>query len=222
MLRKQVKERFANILRGHKLTLYSFELNFGSSSESLLHAKYLLNPSFFFEFSSTEPNQETHFWVARCPGTDLLTRERLHYETLDEVVSAFQEWLLFVEVEDNVPDDLDSDIQKLKEQFFKELGKRIKEEDSFFTQEEAEDLTKRVDELERKLTELLQTHDQNAAALETVKKKIKEAKKDITTMPKRKWKFIGGGKILDAILAIAKSREGRKLISGGVSKLLGE
>jgi hypothetical protein len=217
MLRKDSLNKLLNILSSHALTIHSFTVTNDGSSDSLVKVIYKLNPNFFFNVSLSHNQQMV---VTRCPGPELVLSTASTTDGIEAVSRYLMSWLNAIVVEDEIPDNLDSDISKLKELFFRELGERVTSEDNFFTQEEASELIKRLDSLEAKLAALIADNAEKEGQVKKLKEKLRNAKSDIPKMTKRKWIFVGGGKVLDAILAIAKSREARKAIISGIAGYL--
>jgi hypothetical protein len=217
MFRKEVKEKILEVLKGSRLTEHAFEVKFAAQQgEDLVQIKYILFDA--FRFSAFRDGEE--FAVNRAPGNQLLSEERFQAETVARVLQLLESWVQAVETEDEVNPEIDSEVKKLKEAFFRDLGRHIKDESRHFTKEEADDLIERVDKLEQQIEQVMAAQKKSEYEVRSVKKLMQEAKKDTATMTKKKWLVVGGGKIFNALMSIATSKEGRKAIVDSVKGLL--
>jgi uncharacterized protein YdcH (DUF465 family) len=209
MFRKEIKERILGTLKDSRLTEHAFQVQFGSqSSEDLVQIRYVLRDSFRFRAFQTEDG----FSVLRAPGEQLLTEESFGASNAERVIQQLQYWLHAVEVEDEINPEIDSDVAKLKEAFFRDLSRHVKDENRHFTKEEADELISRIEKLEQQIETIMAGQNKSANEISAVKKQMRAAKQDASTMTKRKWLVVGGGKIFNALISIATSKEGRKAI----------
>ena len=218
MIRHPTREELLDILREHRLTIHAFETKFDVSKQVLFEAKYIFNTAFFFRITYF-PGRENSLQVEYCPNEELLDVRKSPAPTIAYCLSEMRHWLGFVEDEEQIP-ELNT-LEGVKEQFFKELGKHVKDDDTYFTKQEAADLIRRIDELEQKLKKFLETGDEATSEAKLLKRKFTGAREDVSTLTKKKWKIIGGGKLLDAIIAVANSKAGVAILKSGISTLLG-
>lgn len=221
MFRKEVKDRILRILSRSKLTEHAFQVKFADkASEPLVRIKYVLLESFSFTAGLSGDNH--NFWVTCAPGSQLVIEETSRAETIEEVISSLESWVSSVEVEDDVSADIDNDVSKLKEVFFRDLSRHVKDENRHFTKEEADELTARIEKLEQQIEQIMAQQKKSESEVRSVKRLMQDAKKDAGTLTKRKWLVVGGGKIFNALISIATSKEGRKAIVDSVKGYLGE
>ena len=217
MFRKEIKDRILDMLKDSRLTEHAFQVKFASQpNDDLVQIRYVLQDSFHFRAYQAE----NRFFVLRAPGDQLLTEESFEASTVEVVMRQVKIWLHAVEIEDEVSPEIDNDVAKLKEAFFKDLSRHIKDENRHFTKEEAEDLAARVDRLEQQIESIMAGQKKSESEVRAVKKQMQEAKKDASTMTKRKWLVVGGGKIFNALISIATSKEGRKALVDSVKGYL--
>ena len=219
MFRKEVKERVLHRLNYHVLTEHAFTVQFGADKNQLLRINYIFRAPFFFSVS--EANQRNTFMVKRAPSQHLLTEGLFSVEGVEEMFSQLDEWLSAIMQEENIDPQLETDLTKLKEQFFKNLGHHIKDEDRHFTKEEAQELTTRIDRLEEQLEEMASKQKKSETEIRNIKKTMNDAKSEANTLTKKRWIRVGGGKILNVLLSFGKSKEGQKLIGDFAGRLLG-
>jgi uncharacterized protein YdcH (DUF465 family) len=217
MFRKEVKEQIVSVLKRSHLTEHAFQVTFGNSSDKLVHISYVLLDSFYFEASLISKGS---YWVNRAPGDQLLTEQVYSVDSIDGIIYQLGQWLQSVETEDGINSEADEEVDKLKEIFFRDLARHIKDENRHFTKEEADDLFARVEKLEQQIEKILTGQKKSATEVQSVKNLFQEAKKDAGKMTKKKWLVVGGGKIFNALLSIAKSKEGRTAIADSVKGLL--
>lgn len=220
MFRKEIKDSIIEKLKRSPLTEHAFSIKFAETeADELVHIRYVLRESFRFSVHRHIPRG---FEVTRAPGNHLLGDETGIVETVSDMLLQLQIWLEAVASEDEIDPNIDSDVGKLKEAFFRELGRHVKNENVHFSREEVDDLASRVDALEQKLEQIMRDQKRSTEDVQSIKKLMKEAKKDAGAMTKRKWLIVGGGKLLNALLTVATSKDGKKLIVDSVRGLLGD
>ena len=218
MFRKEVKTRILDVVKDSPLTEHAFHVDFGGGDGVILHIHYVLNNQFYFGVTQSSENKV--FEIRRAPGNELLTEETHFANSVDNLIHQVQRWLQAVESEDEVGSESDNDLDKLKQTFFRDLARHVKDESRHFTQEEANDILERIEKLEQQMEHVLTSQKKSTSEIQSVKKLFKEAKKDTGTMTKKKWLVVGGGKIFNALLSIATSKEGRKVVADSVRGLL--
>jgi hypothetical protein len=140
---------------------------------------------------------------------------------VEAVFNHLGQWLAAIAEEENIDPQLDANLLKLKEEFFRNLGNHVKDENNHFTREEADELTKRIDRLEEALEKFAKDNKKSDAEIAKIKKTMGDAKQEVGTLPKNKWLRVGGGKILNALFSFGRTKEGQKLIGEVTERLLG-
>ncbi len=214
MFRKEVKSRVMEILNESRLTEHAFRVIFGDPD--LVTVKYILREDFSFAASYSKEG----FIVIRLPGEELLIEEMTRVNTVDEILNKLAEWIRFVQTEDEVGPEIDTEVSKLKEVFFRDLARHVSDENVHFTKTEAEELSAKVEKLEQQIEQLMAAQKAADSEVRKVKKLFRDAKTDVETMTKKKWLVVGGGKIFNALISIGRSREGRKALVDSVKGLL--
>jgi hypothetical protein len=220
MFRKEIKERIAEVFSRSNLTEHAFRVDFAKNGvEKLMKVKYVLREAFHFDVTHVEKG---NFLIEYAPGKELLTEETYYVDSVQGVINQLAGWIEAVEAEDGLGSDDEVEVAKLKELFFSHLVQHVKDENRHFTKTEADDLISRLEKLEEQMERVMAGQKKSDAEIKSVKKLVQESKKDVGNMTKKRWLVVGGGKIFNALVSIAKSKEGRIAITDTVKGFLGD
>jgi hypothetical protein len=83
------------------------------------------------------------------------------------------------------------------------------------------ELTKKLEDLETKLNELVGKHELTEENLAALREAISNAKDDLPNLPKQVWYRVAAAKIATTTKQVIKSKEGRSIAYEGAKKMLG-
>ena len=90
-----------------------------------------------------------------------------------------------------------------------------------FDYAEIADLTKKLEDLETKLNELVGKHELTEESLIALREAISNAKEDLPNLPKQVWYRVAAAKIATTTKQVITSKEGRSIAYEGAKKMLG-
>lgn len=191
----------------------AFEIAFPESGELLYVAK-LQNTNYFFSFTDDGV-------VRSRPGNNVLEHAEQGI-SLDLSLQYLTTWVGFVHDELSVvlPGELGvDDILELLKKF---SGSQDTENATArFDYAEVVDLTKKLEELEAKLNELVGKHELTEKSLTALREAISNAKEDLPNLPKQVWYRVAAAKIATTTKQVITSKEGRSIAYESAKKMLG-
>ena len=191
----------------------AFEIAFPESGELLYVAK-LQNTNYFFSFTADGV-------VRSRPGNNVLEHAEQGI-SLDLSLQYLTTWVGFVHDELSVVLPGELGVEDILELLKKFSGSQDTENASArFDYAEVVDLTKKLEELEAKLNELVGKHELTEESLTALREAISNAKEDLPNLPKQVWYRVAAAKIATTTKQVVTSKEGRSIAYESAKKMLG-
>lgn len=190
-----------------------FEITFPESGELLYVAK-LQNTNYFFSF--------TDDGVVRSRPENNVLEHAEQGISLDLSLQYLTTWVGFVHDELSVVLPGESGVDDILELLKKFSGSQDTENATArFDYAEVVDLTKKLEELEAKLNELVGKHELTEESLTALREAISNAKEDLPNLPKQVWYRVAAAKIATTTKQVITSKEGRAIAYESAKKMLG-
>lgn len=220
-------------------TLDDFQVELPESGSILLKIffKYNTNYKFIvFEKSESETiniKEGSHFmpsvreekrkWVTtyliEAPAEFKAVDEE-EISSLDRVPKKIPEWCANIHKELSTSISTDNNFEKFREEIEDLIRNNAGDETTKFNPDEIENLAKKIDSLYEKFEELKEQNLLNETELRKVKEQLETVKSSTKTYPKGLWARITSNRIIKIMTDVAKSKEGRELITDSVKELL--
>lgn len=216
-LRKTVQREVLDELDSSIYTSEDFSVVFGDpdNQENLISITFQHDKNYKFYVSKTG----SYYSVTRTPGQ--ITEEEVSYfDHFKDTLDIIQSWCGEIRNELKAGAPIYSEVDKLRELI---EGHISSENDSNeeFSVEEINNLRQKFEELQERVEQLEKDKIITETQLNEFSSGLKQINEDIEYYPKDTWVKTASNKLVKIILAIGKSKEGRKIISGGAKKLLG-
>ena len=111
-------------------------------------------------------------------------------------------------------------IDDLTDAFQESMDESIDEPESYFDENEKDELTKKLDELQARVSDIESQLDISPEETAKIQKVIEKSKSNLKVYPKGVWYKTTGTKIIKVMTGILKTSEGRKFIADMTKKLL--
>lgn len=214
--------------------LEDFKCDFPEQGSVLFKATFIAYPSFSFTvYESTQggamavmlnnPFDEVKS-VIKCsmsPGV-YKNEETSKHEDFNSATSEIYTWLgnirnelvaLKVESQNSEEDDIFTGFESY-------LDEPVEKPDEFFSSEEANDIKRKLEELQRRVLELEEAQQISQDDKDSINKVIEKTKSDVDVYPKGVWIKTAGNKILRTFKRIVKNKESRDLFIDVMKKLI--
>ena len=160
-----------------------------------------------------------YYRTTRTPGQ--LTEEEIsNFREFNELLKIIPEWCREIRNELKAGAPIYNEIDALRETIESHISSSSSESDDFSV-EEINDLRKKFDELQERVEQLEKDKIITEKQLAEFTQGLSQIDEDIEFYPKATWIKTTANKLTKIVLAIGKSKEGRKIISDGARKLLG-
>lgn len=147
--------------------------------------------------------------------------EQITHEDIDSAIRRVSSWVA------SIRDDLihsratvRSTIDQLTENFQKSIDENIDDPDSYFEENEEDDIKRKLDELQERVTEIESRLNITPEETKKIQNVIDKSKADLKHYPKGVWYKTSGTKILKTLKAALKTKEGREIIADVAKNLL--
>lgn len=154
------------------------------------------------------------------PGEYKNTEIKIH-DDIDSAIRRISSWVRNIRedivnsrsvVRDTI-DDLTNDFQK-------RMDENINDPEAYFDEDEKDELTKKLDELQARVSEIESKLDITPEETAKIQKVIDKSKLNLKVYPKGVWYKTTGTKIIKVMSSILKTSEGRNFIADMAKKLL--
>ena len=215
-LRQTVKRDIIDRLDTTHFTSEDFIVTFGSVEDfdSFIKITFKHNENYTFEVSAYEHS----YFVAMKPG-EIYDESTLELNSLDGILEEIPKWSNEVRNELKAGGSVYEQIDSLRDIITEQLN--IQNEDEEFSVEEINTLKSKFQELENRVRQLEKDKIITESQLSDFTSGIEQVSEDIEFYPKKTWLKTAPNKIVKLVVAIGKSKEGRKLLSDGAKKLFG-
>lgn len=216
-LRLTIRNEFIERLDSTCFTAEDFEVVFGDTNmgHPLIGITFSHNDKFNFK---VRQGASGGFSINMKPG-EFTEEDNETVSSLNEVKILLSKWAMEVRNELKADGTIFSEIDKLRDLISEQLGQQTDEEE--FSVEEINTLRKKFSDLEDRVTQLEKDKVITEKQLAEFTNGIEQVSDDIEYYPKKTWLKTAPNKIVNLVVAIGKSKEGRKAIADGARKLLG-
>jgi septation ring formation regulator EzrA len=216
-LRKTVQREVYDIINSSIFTSDDFEVTFGDpdTNEYLIVIKFNYNKTFSYYIDK----QHNAYEVTQTPG-DITEEEITRYKKFEDALDNIPVWCTEIRNELKAEQPIYSELDNLKqmvENHFICSGST----DNEFTVEEINDLKRKFEDLQARVSELEKDNIITESNANDIQKGLQRVKEDVEFYPKETWIKTSSNKIVNLFVTIAKSKEGRKVLTDGGRKLLG-
>lgn len=215
-LRQTVKREVLDKLDSTHFTSDDFEVVFGEAEDfaNLIEISFKYDENFVFQVML----METQYYITMKPG-EMFDEGSSVKKSLEEVLGEIVKWSGEVKNELKAGGKVYEKLGELRDLISEQLGSQS--DDDEFSVEEINDLKKKFQELEQRVIQLEVDKVITEKQLAQFKDGIEQVSEDIEYYPKETWLKTAPNKLVKLVVAIGKSKEGRKLITDSARKLLG-
>ena len=215
-LRLTIKNEFYESLDSTCFTAEDFKVVFGDSQagERLIDITFAHDDRFNFQVKK----EVGWFYIDMKPG-EITEQDDAQVTSLDQVMGLLPKWAMEVRNELKAGGTVFDEIDKLRDLIGEQLGNQTGEEQ--FSVEEINSLRQKFRDLEERVVQLEKDKIITEKQLVEFTSGIEQVSDDIEYYPKKTWLKTAPNKIVKLVVAIGKSKEGRKIIAEGARKLLG-
>jgi len=233
-LRNSIIEQVLDYLEYSDFCTEDFDIKFPDSGNVLAEIVFKSMPQYSFILDETlsggsmatmllisgQSNGKMVIRTIEEPGEYKNTETQIH-DAIDSAIQRISSWVI------NVRDDIINSravvratIDDLTDDFQKRMDESIDEPESYFDEDEKDELTKKLDELQARVSEIESKLDITPEETAKIQKVIDKSKSNLKVYPKGVWYKTTGTKIIKVMTGILKTSEGRKFIADMTKKLL--
>lgn len=220
ILRKTVQREVLDSLDGTIFTKDDFNVTFGDSSANqyIIFIKFIHGEAYDYGIYRGLLGFNYVFYVDRRPG-DTEEKQTYQYATLAEALAGINSWCIEIRNELKASTPIYKEIDNLKEIIFKHIAGEEKEGE--FSVEEIQNLKEKFSQLEKRIEELEREKIISTTQAKEIKDGVSRVTEDLEYYPKETWLKTAANKLVNMVIAVGKSKEGREVLKGGAKKLLG-
>lgn len=215
-LRKTIQRQIIDALDSTFFTADDFVIDFDNEkgSGTLIEIDFAHDHSFSFKVYDSERS----YFVEVRPGK-IADEDNLEVSSIEEILNAISNWANEVRHELKAIGPQFEKIESLK----KYVKEHIQVDDTGdeFSVNEINELRKKFKELEGRVVKLEQDKIITETQLKAFQDGVRQISSDVEYYPKKTWLKTAPNKLVQLVVAIGKSSEGRKVIADGARKLLG-
>jgi len=184
---------------------------------TLLTVTFVHRPEFTFTVAE---DHNFKVLITRSPGEYKQTEKNL-YESLNLVPDALIRWTVTIrdELRSTIP--IYSELDELRQTVEDHIKEHVGNPQQRFTEEEAEELGRKLDELTAKFQMMEEQNELTRQEVERLDGEIENLKINLSSYPKGVWYKTAAAKIWQAVSSVAASKESRLLLAQAAQKMLG-
>ncbi len=216
-LRKTIQREVMDVLDSSIYTADDFEVTFGDpdSNEYLITINFKHDTNFNFRVD----HDSGYYITTRTPG-QITEEETHHFGSFSDPLGIIHEWCREIRNELKAGAPVYNEIDNLRDMIEGHISGSSSESEDFSV-EEINDLRRKFDELQKRVEQLEKDKIITEKQLNEFTQGLNQIDEDIEYYPKQTWVKTATNKLTKIVLAIGKSKEGRKVITESARKLLG-
>lgn len=215
-LRKTIQKQVLDNLDNTFFTSDDFIVDFENSKGygRLIDIEFAHDVSFKFQVYENE----SRFRVVMQPG-EIADQDDILLESIKDILKEIWNWANEIRYELKANGPRIDQVEILK----KYIREQIKVDDTSeeFSVSEINELRRKFKELEERVVKLEQDKIITESQLKNFQKGIQQVSSDVEYYPKKTWLRTAPNKLVQLLVAIGKSSEGRKILADGARRLLG-
>lgn len=219
MLRKTVIRELKDVLNKSVFTLDDFSLTLEAVGEEdadfLFGLVFIHDTAFDYQVRSAVEG----IWASRSPG-DITNSEDRRIGDWSDCLCDVDDWCSEIREELKASNPIYSEIDEIRNLIEKQLNVDASDEEEFSVSE-INDLLRKFEELKTRVESLEQDQIITKKQLEEFNSGVNQVKEDLQVYPKTTWYKVATNKLVNTVVSIAKSKEGRDLLATGANKLFG-
>jgi len=186
-------------------------------SDALLLVTFRHSPA--FKFTATETYKGELF--ATCSPGAYKATERVQLNTLAELPDLVLNWSRNVRDELRTTVPVYSELDALRETIEKHINEHIESPETPFSNDEAEELRAKLDELAEKFQQMQEHNELTQQEVNRLNQEITAIKANLAAYPRGVWYKTAANKIWIAVSKVGTSKESRQVLAQAAQKLLG-
>ncbi|GBG14645.1 uncharacterized protein NMK_2244 [Novimethylophilus kurashikiensis] len=219
-LRESTKKKIFEMLEKSYFTSSSFSLQFVEDSNPFLTIAFIPEKKFSYSISEPAGYNSNGYISDEAPGVHIETGERYKHENLSAALKAIGPWIERILEDYRSKNPVIDEFEAFRKALCEQINEHIHDKDSHFTENEAEALRTRLDELNEKLKQIWEKSEITAQKLKEAEQEIERIKNDIAIFPKGVWYQVAGSKLVSAVKKVMGSAEGRQFALETAKKFL--
>ena len=230
-LKKSVIAKILQRLDAGKFTQYDFEVAFPDAGKTLVTIHFKSDEKYHFSINEeatvmsiaasavSTGRSELVPTTVESPG-DAKAVEKNYCQSLATAINRIDAWT------SNIYDDLRTrsielkEIDQLRKQIEEHFTDHLNDPDEFFSAEEADHLTSRLNTLLKSFEKLQAEHKITQESLDEVRKDIERIKESATEVPKGVWAAMAKNRFVIIAKRVFTSPEGREFALAAAKRLL--
>jgi methyl-accepting chemotaxis protein len=218
MLRAAARQQVTSVLEESFFGLANYAVQFLDTDKNIVVIRFL--PEMRFRFVVQRPDSDGDFQITETPGERFTTPEIHYTKDLESVLSRLAAWAKRLREEVIAANPFARELSAFKEQIEKRLSDMGEELEGFFTNEEAADLTNRLDSFAKKLEELAAKNTELEALVGTLRSALTDLTSSVEVVDRKTWYRMSAGRLLSGLKSIVTSKEARELALEAAKKIL--
>ncbi len=220
VLRKTVQREVFDTLDGTIFTKDDFNVSFGNSDENqfIIYIKFVHDPTYDYGIYRRALGFTEFYFTERRPG-DIEEKQTYQFSSLGDALAGIDSWCIEIRNELKSSTPVYKEIDELKEIIFEHILSENKNGE--FSVEEISSLRAKFSELEKRISDLEKDRVITENQSKEIKEGISRVTEDLEFYPKETWMKTASNKLVNLVVAIGKSKEGRNVLEQGAKKLLG-
>jgi len=218
--RKTIQRELLQALDDSPFTSDDFDIYYEAKDENSKELDVFVRFKHQYDFVYSVYNHDSYWPIIRSPGK-VQDSEYFQFDTFDKVLKDISEWAVEVRHELKAQQPIYAEIDALKELIEAQIRSSIDVSDQEFSAAEIANLINKFEELSKRVEQLEKDKAITESQLKIIQDGISQVKEDIEYYPKDTWLKTASNKLSKSIVTIAKTKEGRSILSSGAKKLLG-
>jgi DNA repair exonuclease SbcCD ATPase subunit len=230
---KLTRSRLAQISEVLDKSLFtSAAFTIDSDEESLVIIKYRDNPKYYARLYYARPKSkdtiealtlghaaEPVLWAEVCPG-GFVEEEEYDDISFDHFLAELGEWTARLRSEIVLVDTFEKQFSAFQKELNQKLERHFKDANAHFSEEERDEIDRRLRELETKIEELKESNQATEAQVRELRQVISDLSQAAHTLPKKAWLRTACSKFFNLSQKVLSSKAGQKVIEALIDRML--
>ena len=219
MLRASTKQAIFAALDETYFGASNFIIKYGDGNPLWVSVVFIPNASFSF-IVEKEDLRTPFFKVSEAPGVKLLKADYGMTQTFEDSIARISDWVYRIKEEVIDSNPINRELQVIRKQLEERIDALAENQEEFFTQSEAAQLTKKLTEFADRLKELSESNAELKETVISLKEKLQVLADATHEVNKGTWFRMASSKLLSATKSVLGSKEAREFALEAAKKVL--
>lgn len=197
----------------------NFTIEYGDGNPLWLLITFLPNRDFYYKVQKATIGS-IFLETQEAPGVKLIRADSRIYQSFEECLKSIPAWTARIKEEIIDSNPIAREMQAVRQQLENRIDTLAEQQEEFFTQKEADELSAKLHEFSERLDTLTKTNEDLVETVNNLKHKLSELGDAASSVNKGTWLRMASSRLTNAVKSVLRSKEASDLALEATKKIL--